>query len=203
MLFDLLYVTLNQEFILKAEWKDGTFFFHFSSNNTFFVVVWNACWEFVYWFCSSNFFPCFLNTGFPACSASCLLGQSNYYLSSLWKQCLHAFSKCQRLPVSRRKMCWWQHNAEECKCTFLPWLDTEWDLSSWTCWDCKTQTITWVWTCTGSVGREEQQSRSIFLCGGEGPGSNIYFVELLSVFLVLLPTECPIWEHSQTKILYD
>lgn len=80
-------------------------------------------------------FPCFLNTGFPACSTSCLLGQSNYYLSSLWKQCLHAFSKCQCLPVSRRKMCWW-HSAEECRCTFLPWWDTEWD-PSWICLDCE------------------------------------------------------------------
>lgn len=147
-------------------------------------------------------FPCFLNTGFPACSTSCLLGQSNYYLSSLWKQCLHAFSKCQCLPVSRRKMCWW-HSAEECRCTFFPWWDTEWNLSSWICWDCaKTHYMSLnLHSQCGQGGAE--QSRSIFLCGGESPGSNIYPMELLSVFFVLLLTECPIWEHLQTKILYD
>lgn len=147
-------------------------------------------------------FPCFLNTGFPACSTSCLLGQSNYYLSSLWKQCLHAFSKCQCLPVSRRKMCWW-HSAEECRCTFFPSWDTEWNLSSWICWDCaKTHYMSLnLHSQCGQGGAE--QSRSIFLCGGESPGSNIYPMELLSVFFVLLLTECPIWEHLQTKILYD
>lgn len=182
MLFDLPHVILNHEFILKAEWKDGTFFFNFCLNKTFLLLLYGMLAESLYIDFAPLIFPCFLNTGFPACSTSCLLGQSNYYLSTLWKQCLHAFSKCQCLPVSRRKMCWWQHSAEECRCTFLPWLDTEWDLSSWICWDCQAQTIAWAWTCTASVGREEQQSRSIFLCGGEGPGSNIYPVELLSVF---------------------
>lgn len=49
-------------------------------------------------------FPCSLNAGFPACCTSRLLGKSNYYLSAVWEQCLHAFTKCQCLPVSRRKM---------------------------------------------------------------------------------------------------
>lgn len=115
-------------------------------------------------------FPCFLNTGFPACCTSCLLGQSNYYLSSLWKQCLHAFSKCQCLPVSRRKVCWFAAQCWGVQMHF-PSL-TGYRVGSFfinLLRLCKTQTITWAWTCTAhSVGREEQQSRSIFLCGGVG-----------------------------------
>lgn len=52
----------------------------------------------------------------------------------------------------------------------------------------------------GQGGAAEQINIPLWWCG---PGSNIYPVELLSVFLVLLLTQCPIWEHLQTKILYD
>lgn len=70
----------------------------------FSVTVCNCCQESEFCFFALLILPCFLDAGFPACCTSRLLGKSNYYLSAVWEQCLHAFTKCQCLSVSRRKI---------------------------------------------------------------------------------------------------
>lgn len=82
MLFDVPHVILNHEFILKAGLKDGTFFFHFSSNKIF-LSLYGTLAESLNFAFALLIFPCFLNAGFPACCTSCLLGKSNYYLSAV------------------------------------------------------------------------------------------------------------------------
>lgn len=84
----------------------------------------DSCWHLDN-FCLLFYFWTLL-AGFPACCTSCLLGKSNYHLSTVWKQCLYAVPQCQCLSVSRdyNFLCW---------VCFIKW---RYGLHLWICWDC-------------------------------------------------------------------